>query len=1412
MLLKSWIHRIRQLIQFPSKRIARRRSHQQRIEALELRVLLTGVVTPQVSSLNVMGATDTNSTTISWAANFNQSVIGVDPTDFQLVKTGSVSDSLIQITGSGTSYTVTVSGITGSGTLGLNLVDNDSIQSLGTPLGGTGSGNGNFTGQVATVDQVFPIIQSINRAAGGTNPTNASSVSFVATFSEAVTGVDSSDFVIQSTGTAAVTSKVVSAVNASTYTVTFSGITGLGSVGLNLVDDGTIRDLAGNPLLTSTNTASFANQTPVESLGGSRMAVIGDFNGDGKPDFVVPNLGYNCVSVFLGNGDGTFQASQTYTTRTRPYSVTVGDLNGDGKLDLVVTNSSGGTAGVLLGNGDGAFGTMQTFAVGNQPRSAAIADVNGDGKPDILVANYFSDTVSVLLGNGNGTFQTQTTFGLQNNPTSIVTGDLNNDGKPDIVVANVVGNTVSVLLGNGDGTFQDQQALIAGSTPISVAIGDLNGDGKPDLAVAIYNSSALGIFLGNGDGSFLAMQTYATPTLPFGIKLADLNGDGVPDLISNYRQSNSVGVRLGQGDGTFAPANSFAAGSQPYAVSVGDLNGDGRPDMVVANLNGFPGVSGWANSILLGNSSGSFTGQSYTIAAVPTITSPTFSMVSVSSAQLGGSVTDDGTLPITGRGVVYSLSSVNSNPQIGGNGVTQLSTAGTTGAFQITANGLTEGRLYSFAAYATNSLGTTYTTPVSQFNLNLPPTVSGIETSALAYKANDPAFPPLPISNTVAITDPDSNNLTQVTVQITGGYQNDSNGQDLLSFTNQNGISGAFNAVNGTLTLSGAAYLGTYRAALRSVTFSTSGKNVSTTDRTLTIIASDDGVPVPASSQPVTRQITVTTANLPPVLSSVGNSVIPYELGTPPVPVAPACVVSDPDSINLAGATIQLTGNYQAGLDVLSAMTDGTGISQSFDTSTGTLNLTGVASLASYQAVLRSATFSATAPGTSSPPGSTTPRTLTFTLNDGLINSVQVTRFINVTPHIFPPVVGSVETLPLGYKANNPAVAISSSVTITSPVQNNLTSLTVQITSGYQNDSNGHDVLTFTNQSGITGVFDAATGTLTLSGTSYIGNYREALRTVTFSSTGTSVSNANRVLTIIATDAGLPAAGVSQPVTRTIAFNFPPLVTNIEPTRLVYAANSSPIVITNTAGVTDPDSSNLTRLTVQITSGYQNDTNGHDVLSFVNKFGITGSFDASTGTLTLTGNVYDGLYREALRTVTYSSTGTNVSAADRVLTIIATDDGSPVSAVSAPVTRTISSFNASPVIGNVESSPQAYIANSSAVIITSSATITDSDSNNLSTLTVQITSGYQNDSGGHDVLSFTNTRGITGAFDATTGKLTLSGVAYIGDYREALRSIRFSAIGSSVNLGSRILTILANDDGDPFSASSTPVTRAITVS
>jgi hypothetical protein len=107
-----------------------------------------------------------------------------------------------------------------------------------------------------------------------------------------------------------------------------------------------------------------------------------------------------------------------------------------------------------------------------------------------------------------------------------------------------------------------------------------------------------------------------------------------------------------------------------------------------------------------------------TSALPPSVTSPTSSAVTATGATLGGNVTNDGGATITERGVVYSASTANADPIIGGTGVTKVTTTGTTGAFTIPLTSLSGEVNYRFKAYATNSKGTSYSSVASFLTLS----------------------------------------------------------------------------------------------------------------------------------------------------------------------------------------------------------------------------------------------------------------------------------------------------------------------------------------------------------------------------------------------------------------------------------------------------------------------------------------------------------------------------------------------------------------------------------------------------------------------------------------------------------------------------------------------------------------------
>lgn len=104
------------------------------------------------------------------------------------------------------------------------------------------------------------------------------------------------------------------------------------------------------------------------------------------------------------------------------------------------------------------------------------------------------------------------------------------------------------------------------------------------------------------------------------------------------------------------------------------------------------------------------------------------------------------------------------------------------------------------------------------------------------------------------------------------------------------------------------------------------------------------------------------------------------------------------------------------------------------------------------------------------------------------------------------------------------------------------------------------------------------------------------------------------------------------------SFGQAPTLTGIEAAALIYEEGQGPALITNTTTVSDPDSPLLTSATIQITFNY---SSTEDVLQFTDAFSITGSFDALTGTLTLTGPASPVDFTSALRSITYQNTNEN---------------------------------------------------------------------------------------------------------------------------------------------------------------------------
>lgn len=328
----------------------------------------------------------------------------------------------------------------------------------------------------------------------------------------------------------------------------------------------------------------FLLQPTVQMSGYASAIMTGHFNGDGILDLAETQKNSGVVAIRFGNGNGTFQALNSYSVNGSPNHGAMGDFDGDSRADIISSNSQN-HASFLKGNADGSFGTYMLRA-GLRPMTFAVGLVNNDSYLDIVAHNTQSFDISVMLGNGDGTFQNTVNQGSLVYGDQMIMADLNNDDKLDVAV---VSTEVTMLQGDGLGGF-----LLAGTVAPTfqnggqfvMAAADLNADDNIDLVIGLNNEDSISVLLGNGDFTFQPVQRYATNAdLTSSITIARVNADNYPDLITTNDQSNDLSLFINNGSGGFQAPILIPTASGPRSVAVDDFDGNGMNDLVVVNNN-----------------------------------------------------------------------------------------------------------------------------------------------------------------------------------------------------------------------------------------------------------------------------------------------------------------------------------------------------------------------------------------------------------------------------------------------------------------------------------------------------------------------------------------------------------------------------------------------------------------------------------------------------------------------------------------------------------------------------------------------------------------------------------------------------------------------------------------------------------
>jgi len=541
--------------------------------------------------------------------------------------------------------------------------------------------------------------------------------------------------------------------------------------------------------------------------------------------------------------------------------------------------------------------------------------------------------------------------------------------------------------------------------------------------------------------------------------------------------------------------------------------------------------------------------------------------------------------------------------------------------------------------------------------VNDPPNLQPHTTSAVSYTENavpTSLFAGEAIDSPLADVDQSANYTGgSVTLSISGSVTGDQlsliTGAFHLAGTN---VLNAGNTTIGTISgnqtvtvsvlLNSAATPSTVDALLASFGFDSTSDNPTNADRTVTLTFNDGGNTGSggAKTDAITQIVHVTPVNDPPVAGGAGNTVT-YTENASPVNIAPVFTVTDPDNLNLAGATVQVTsGGFAGDGDRLAvngvsngtiSISPGNTVTISYDPTTETITLSGSDTLAHYQTLLELTSFRSTSDNPDNF-GANPTRTVTWILNDGSASnnlSTPVTSTINIVAVNDAPVFSG--SAGAGFTEGGSAAQVATGVAASDVDSNNYSngSLSVAITAGSQTG----DSLAIANTGGISVsganvTFNPGSGAL-LIGTIAVSNPTSITvslnsnaddaavvalaQAFTFSNNTQDPTNTARTATFVLIDGG----GTANFGHDTTSFAVSVAVTGVNNAPTVSAPASytgppsTPIAI-NSITVGDVDAEGSTELmTFTVPSGAFTASSSGGVT-------ITGS---GTGTLTATGTI-----------------------------------------------------------------------------------------------------------------------------------------------------------------------------------------------
>lgn len=271
---------------------------------------------------------------------------------------------------------------------------------------------------------------------------------------------------------------------------------------------------------------------------------VADLNADGIPDLAGTNLTGDLFQAAILDAEGKAVQEVSLASGDLPQEAVPGRIDGDQSVDMAVPCSTSSDISLFWGQGDGTFSEAQSLPSIIRPKKARLGDLNGDGRTDILV--FTTKLVSIHYNLGSREFSEPVTLAEEVGKTYLdaVILDLDRDQRADLVVGESRGQGALVYFGSGSGALEEAVAFPLGLPPATLRGIDVDRDGRLDLTASSTGGQGVSIAYGLRARAFDPPVVYRVGISASSHAIEDINDDGIFDIVAFG--TTGVTIRLGE--------------------------------------------------------------------------------------------------------------------------------------------------------------------------------------------------------------------------------------------------------------------------------------------------------------------------------------------------------------------------------------------------------------------------------------------------------------------------------------------------------------------------------------------------------------------------------------------------------------------------------------------------------------------------------------------------------------------------------------------------------------------------------------------------------------------------------------------------------------------------------------------------